>query len=457
MSRLLRALALAGVACALVIPPSASLRAQARPRPAASAAALLPWSQQIAERERWLEQRHAALLPMLRRHGIAMWIVINEEFHDDPVVPYIAPPRVYTGNRDLFVFLDTGEGGLRRIALTGYSEDNLKRFFESEDEPRPAAQALKALYEQYRPATIGLGIGGRRGQTRSVTHDTYNWLSEAMGPEATARFRSAAPLIEEYLDTRLEAEKPHYTAAVALTEELTRRALSNEVITPGRTTVGDVRRWLYDALWANGVRTWFQPDLRVQRQGGGLPTSRGFLAVAPESVVILPGDVLHVDFGLTYMGFDTDWQKMAYVLKPGERDVPAGLKAAMRNTHTLQDALMRRHSRPGRPASEVYRATMAEMDSLGIAAMIYSHPIGAQGHGLGASIDFRAAQRDSAGQAAPLRKGSYISIELNTKTPVPEWGGEPVFVMMEDDAELTDAGYRFFRPRQESWYLIRSR
>ena len=48
-----------------------------------------------------------------------------------------------------------------------------------------------------------------------------------------------------------------------------------------------------------------------------------------------------------------------------------------------------------------------------------------------------------------------MSIELNTATAVPEWGGQKVFVMMEDDAFLTDEGYRFFRPRQEAWYIIR--
>jgi len=179
---------------------------------------LLPWSRQIAVREQWLAARHAQLLPMMRRHGIGMWIVVNEEFHDDPVVPYVAPPRVYTGNRDLFVFVDAGEAGLRKVALTGYAEDNLSRFFESDEEPRPPAQALRQLYDEHQPATIGLSIGGGRGQTRSLTHDTYTWLAEALGPEATARFRSAAGLIEEYLDTRLPEEKPHYTVAVALTE-----------------------------------------------------------------------------------------------------------------------------------------------------------------------------------------------------------------------------------------------
>jgi hypothetical protein len=110
---------------------------------------------------------------------------------------------------------------------------------------------------------------------------------------------------------------------VAVTEEIVRRALSSEVITPGVTTVGDVRRALYDLLWGAGVRTWFQPDLRVQRAEGEMATSRGFLAVATEGIVIQPGDLVHIDFGITYMGFDTDWQKMAYVLRPGETDVPA--------------------------------------------------------------------------------------------------------------------------------------
>ncbi|MEI2718634.1 MAG: M24 family metallopeptidase [Gemmatimonadales bacterium] len=359
----------------LAILPLATATAQAPKGPTG----LLSWSEQIRVRESWLDARHALLLPMMRRQGIGMWIVANEEFHDNPVVHAIAPPRPYTGNRDFFVFVDAGEKGLRRVALTGYAEDNLTRWFESTAEPRPAAVVLRELVAEHRPAKIALQLDGGRGQTRALTHDAYTWLVTALGDSIVPRFVSAAPLIEELLDTRLEQEKPYYTTAVAVTARIVERALSNEVIKPGVTTVGDVRNWLYDALGAHGVRTWFQPDLRIQRQGGGLPLSRGFLAVAPEKTVILPGDVVHIDFGISYMGFDTDWQKMAYVLKPGERDAPAGLKAAMRNTNILQDALMQRHSRPDRSAGEVYRATMQEMKERGIEAMIYSHPIGPAG------------------------------------------------------------------------------
>lgn len=422
---------------------------------------LLPRTGQLRIREAWLTKRYEMLPDMMRRHGIDMWIVVNEEFNDDPLTEYVAPPRPYAGNRDIFIFiLADDEGGLQKVALTGYEEENLARFFElaqfkpDPNNPRKAEEVLAELYERYQPEAIGLGTGGGSGITRSLTHDSYLLLSDAMGEQATARFVSAEPLIEEYLETRLAEELPHYTNLVQLTEEITRRALSNEVIDPGTTTVGDVRNWLYDALWEAGVETWFQPDMRVQRKAFTENMSRGFLAVAPESLVIERGDVIHVDFGISYMGFDSDWQKHAYVLRAGEDDVPQGLKTAMANTHALQDALMRRASRPGRTAGAVHDAAMAEMREKGIEAQIYSHPLGNHGHGMGAGISF-SNEKKEARYNKTLRKGAYIAIELNTRTPVPEWDDQGVYIMMEDPAHLTDEGWVFFRPRQETFYLVR--
>ena len=309
--------------------------------------------------------------------------------------------------------------------------------------------------DQFDPKTIGLSIGGARGVTRSLTFETHAFLRKAVGPKYAERFVSAADLIEEYLDTRLADEKPHYTVAVALTESAD-EARAVERGDHARQDHGG--RGAALALRRARRRTASPPgSSRTCACSGAArpsPTSRGFLAVAPERMVIERGDVVHVDFGITYMGLDTDWQKMAYVLREGEQDVPEGLKRAMRNTNTLQDALMRRHSRPGRLAGDVYLDTMAEMGEQKIEAMIYSHPVGAQGHGLGASIDFRSSQRQDIAQQAQkrLRAGSYISIELNTGTPIPEWDGQKVFVMMEDVAFLEEAGWQFFRPRQEGWY-----
>src|SRR5678816_643305 len=62
---------------------------------------LLSVREQQAVRESWLKKRlDTMLLPMMRQQKIDMWIVVNEEFHPDPVVEYIAPPIPYQGRRD---------------------------------------------------------------------------------------------------------------------------------------------------------------------------------------------------------------------------------------------------------------------------------------------------------------------------------------------------------------------
>lgn len=442
------------VVCLVVL--SAGCGYVAAPDPEIQTAQLLTPTQQMEIREGWLQQKHEALLDMMRRHGVEMWIVVNEEFHNDPLTEFVAPPEVYVGGRDLFVFVDGGDAGLKRVAITGFASERVRRFFESPEEPRPAKDVLPELLAEFDPQTIALSIDGRRGVTRSLTKSSYEWLSDIMGEVATEKFISAAPLIEEYLDTRIPDEFDHYLQAVKLTEELGRRAFSNEVIVPGITTVGEVRSWLMDQYWLHGVEPWFPPDIRVQRAGVEMPTSRGFLAVAPDGMVIARGDLLHLDIGFTYMGLNTDWQKMAYVLREGESVPPPGLEAGLDDATALWE-VMGSVSRPGKSAGEVYTETMSEMEALGIEAMIYSHPLGNQGHGLGASIDFRSADKENAEErrAKALRDGSYIAIEFNVAAEIPEWDGHKVWIMQEDPAYLTPDGWRHFVPRQESLYRIR--
>ena len=416
---------------------------------------LLPVREQQAVREKWLKTRlDTMLLPMMRQQKIDMWIVVNEEFHPDPVTAYIAPPLPLQGRRDFFIFADRGGDRLDRIALVRYPEEHLKYFFEIVNPPgKDIPATLKRIVEERAPKTIALNMGGTRGATTGLTHDTFNFLSETLGPDYASRFVSAAPLIVEYMDTRLPEELEHYRTAVALTDLLTQRAFSNEVITPGKTTVGDVRWWFLQQVNNFGLDVWFQPDLRIQRQNQETGKTQQFLSVAEESVVIQRGDVIHIDCGLNYLGLSTDWQKMGYVLREGEKDAPEGLKRALSNTNKLQDALFT-HIKPGAKGFEVYDATMTDMKNAGIEAMIYSHSVGNQGHALGASIDFRRPAAGAPSEPA-FREGSYTSIELNTSTAVPEWGGQKVTMMMEDDAYLTKDGMKWFRPRQTAFYLIK--
>ena len=52
--------------------------------------------EQYALRLEWLVEKHAMLLELMRSHDIEMWIVVSEEFHADPVMPYTSPLRFTT-------------------------------------------------------------------------------------------------------------------------------------------------------------------------------------------------------------------------------------------------------------------------------------------------------------------------------------------------------------------------
>jgi Xaa-Pro aminopeptidase len=413
---------------------------------------LLSLRDQMEIREQWLRTRLGTyLLPMMKRHGIDMWIVVNEEFHPDPVTPHIVPPIPMVGSRDIFVFIDQGQR-IERLAFVRYNEERLNNHYKLVMPARgKLAEDLKKIVDERNPKTIALDMGGTRGQMHGLSMDSYKFLADALGEKNEKKFVSAERFLTEYMDTRVPGELEHYRNAVHATDGITRRAFSNEVITPGKTTVGDVRFWMLQQVNDLGLTVWFQPDLRIQRQAAKSTAAGPFLDVAKESEVIERGDLIHVDFGLDYMGLSTDWQKMGYVLKRGERDAPAGLKAAFKNTNKLQDILFS-VARAGMTGGEVYERTMAGAKSAGIDAMIYSHAIGFHGHGLGPSFDFRG---NVGGGANKILPGSYMSIELNTSSTVPEWGGQKVTMMAEDDAYMTDKGYEFFRPRQTELYIIR--
>ncbi len=413
---------------------------------------LLSLREQMDVRERWLKKRFdTLLLPMMRKHNVSMWIVTNEEFHSDAVTDSIVPPIPIVGRRDFFIFADNGKT-LDRIAVVRYEEERLKNHYVLMSPPRDKiGETILKIVADRNPKTIALNMGGGRGQSDGITLDAYKFLAATLGKDYEARFVSGGALIADFLDTRIPEELEHYRNAVLATDVLTRRAFSNEVITPGKTTVGDVRWWFLQQINNLGLTTWFQPDLRVQRQAKANANTQQFLSVAEESMVLEPGDLIHIDCGLIYMGLSTDWQKHGYILRKGEKDAPENLKNALKNTNKLQDAIFEK-ARAGMTGAEVYEAAMAKMKSENIEAMIYSHPIGTQGHGLGASIDFR---KTIGGAEERFRLGSYTSIELNTSMNLPEWNNQKVTIMGEDDAVMTEKGFEFIRPRQTEFYLIR--
>jgi Xaa-Pro dipeptidase len=184
----------------LLLAASSSIYSQTRVEPLPK---LLSVREQQAVRESWLKKRlDTMLLPMMRQQKIEMWIVTNEEFHADPVTEYIALRfLMWAGATFLFlpIAAETNSIALLSSAIPkSISSTSLK----SEPARRDIAATLQRIVDERKPKTIALNMGGTRGATTGLTHDTYKFLTESVGPDYASRFVSAAPLIVEYMDTR---------------------------------------------------------------------------------------------------------------------------------------------------------------------------------------------------------------------------------------------------------------
>lgn len=423
---------------------------------------LPPLREQAQVQMEWLRLRLERHLPsLMRKHGVAMWLVICREHNEDPVFHALVPPTTFAARRrTIFVFHDRGpELGVERLALGGGAQGGLYKVYRDPADPNREIPGdaqwttLRQIIEEQKPATIGINISQHHAFADGLTVNEHQHLSDALGPQWMGRVVRAEALPVEYLSLRLPEMDATYRGLMQVAHWLIRRAFSNEVIQAGVTTNQDVIWWLRQQAQDLGYSTWFQPTVRVQKQREVADTSP---LAEGGAVVIERGDVLHVDFGLGAFGLKTDTQHMGYVLREGEREPPAGFRTALAKTQRLQELLLER-LRPGFTGNQILAATLAAMKVEGINGTVYSHPIGDHGHGAGPLIGLWDRQEGVPGKGdLPVLPGTWFSIELSTRTPVAEWDGRELFVGMEEEAQIDAEGrIRWTLDRQQSYHLVR--
>jgi hypothetical protein len=170
---------------------------------------------------------------------------------------------------------------------------------------------------------------------------------------------------------------------------------------------------------------------------------------------IEPGDILHTDVGFCYLKLCTDTQEMGYVLKADEVAVPPGLKSALAAGNRWQDILTGSFQE-GRSGNEILAATLHGCAAAALACSTYSHPLGFFGHSLGPTIGMWDNQGPTPGTGDyPLHRDTVYAIEGNVSVALPEWGGQRVQIMLEQDALFDGLGVRYLAGRQTDWHLIR--
>jgi Xaa-Pro aminopeptidase len=416
---------------------------------------LPPLREQAEIRQGWLKKRLETVLPaLMRENSVDMWILQMREYNEDPVFrALVSPTRFAARRRTIFVFYDRGEGeGIERLSLGGGDQGGLYESLKDPDNPSRELyldaqwRALRQVIEERKPETIAVNISHTHAFSNGLAAGELELLENAIGPKWSSRFVRAELLALDYLATRIPEMLPYYRRMMEIAHGLIDTAFSNQVITPGKTTTTDVVWWLRQQVHDRAMDSWFQPSVSVQRKGEQV---RG-------EVVIQRGDVLHTDFGIYATGLCTDTQHMGYVLREGEKEVPACLKKALQTGNRLQDIVMK-NMKPGLTGNQVLAASLAEMNREGINGRIYCHPVGDYGHGPGAIIGLWDRQEGVPGRGdVKLIPNMWHSIELNAMVKVPEWDDQEVRMALEEDAAMTaDGKMEWILERQTEFHLVK--
>jgi Xaa-Pro aminopeptidase len=414
----------------------------------ASQAEVLSVRDQATVVNQLLAERFDSVLPAaMEQTGIDMWVVVSREYNEDPVIKTMLPAEWLNARRRtiLVFYRDAKTGKVERLAVARYNVGNsIKAAWDMKKFPNQW-DALVDIIKTRNPAKIGLNTSAHFGHADGIDHTEYTELLAALPATLKPRVVSAEPLAVRWLETRTEREMQIYPQLVNATHRIIEEGFSERVITPGITTSDDVVWWFRQKIRNLGYDTWFHPSVEIQRQGNEKERAN------PD--VIVAGDLLHVDIGITYLRLNTDIQQHAYVLKPGETAAPAALNQAFASANRLQDILTA-NFKQGRSGNQMLAASLQQAKAEGIQPTIYTHPIGYHGHAAGPAIGMWDAQGGVPGSGDDvLRYRTAYSIELNAASEIPGWR-EPVRIMLEEDAYFDESGVRYIDGRQKSLFLL---
>lgn len=411
----------------------------------------------LREQARWmnerLKQRLETVLPgLMKREDLDMWVVVTRENNDDPVAASLLPGPVLSGDLGLvlppsrrltiLLFHLLESGVVERLCIGGVGLQG--PYQEVWDHKEDQWECLARTIRERSPQSIALNYSESWALADGMSHSQYERLMQALGP-LSARVRSAEPLVIGWLEQRTPGEMAIYPAVVQIAHGIIREAFSLRAIHPGETTADDLAWWIRQRIRDLGLAAWFHPTIMIQRRGA---------TEGPVSGAILPGDMLHCDVGLHYLGLATDHQHLAYVLRPGENDAPAGLKSGMSSANCLQDILAGEFA-VGRSGNAILAAALRRARAEGLKAMIYTHPLGFHGHGAGPTIGLWDCQGGVPGRGDyPLHDDTCYALELNVKQAVPEWDGQEVTFYLEETVAFSRGRVSFLDGRQEALHLI---
>ena len=398
-----------------------------------------------------LAKRLDRLLPTLMvETGFDMWVIVCHEDNYDPVFKTMIPWECWAPILQIVVFY--APDGASEVERLNIARTNMQGLMTNVWDPRGAEDqwaCLRRIVSERNPRRIGVNTSDVIWAADGLTASLERKLKETLGAELASRMASAEPLAIRWLETRLPEESELYQQAAAVAHYLIKTCLSRQVITPGVTTIEDLRWYWWQWTTTLGLPVSFPPFfLRIRSLESQAKWGK-------DDPVIREGDLVHCDVGVQYLRILTDHQEMGYVLRPGEADAPAGLREGMAQANRLQEVFTGTWQEE-LTGNEILKTALKRARDAGIPKpKIYSHSLSHYLHEPGPLMGLPWEQEHCPGRGdVVMRPNTVYTVELSVTLPVPEWNGQEVSIMLEQDAAFTSAGVIFMDGRQTRFHLI---
>ena len=399
------------------------------------------------------KDRFDNLLPKLMEDtGIDLWVLITREYNEDPVIKTLLPPTWLNARRQtILVFSKNKDSeGITSAAITRYPFGKLIPSIWNKEKQPNQWQALADYIVSKNPKNIGINTSKSFALADGLVKTDYDALMQVLPEAYKSKVVSAEQLAIGWIETRTAKEMVLYEDLVAITHQIIAEAFSSKVITAGKTTTDDVVWWLREKVLSLGLDTWFHPTVDVQRAN-----ESDLYAFDSKSKfdIIQPGDLVHCDFGISYLSLNTDCQELAYVLKPGEKQAPDFLVDALAQGNRVQD-IFTNNFKAGVSGNVILKKSLEAGRAEGLRPQIYTHPLGTFGHSAGTTLGMWDSQNGVAVNGDyPLHLNTAYAIELNTSVYIDEWKKD-IRIMLEEAGFFGSDGFRYINKRQEKLLLI---
>ena len=416
----------------------------------ANSAQILSEKDRAKLKDELLEDRFQHLLPQLMDEAnLDMWLLISREYNEDPVLKTMLPARWLNARRRTMIlfYRNKEQNTIERIAVARYDiGKSIKSAWNKELEPNQW-KALSRIIAERNPNKIGINYSKHFALADGLVKTDYEELAENLPDSLLSKLVSAEKLAIAWLETRTEKEMKLFKKLVKTTHDIIDVAFSGKVIEPGKTTTEDLVWFLRQTVTDMGLETWFHPTIDIQRTNQELQSHIYSFTKGDKDKIIQKGDLLHCDFGITYIGLNTDCQQHAYVLKDNETMVPQYLATAFKKGNRLQDILTT-NMKEGKTGNEILLSSLKTAKKEGLRPSIYTHPLGKYGHSAGTTI----GMWDSQGGVPfngdySLHKNTVYAIELNVTVSIPEWQKD-IRIMLEEAGFYGDNFFEYVNQRQ---------